>query len=80
MVGKMGGVGEGKLEFELAGYDMIEDECGKFWVLEVNSGSGFFQHKKYMEFQTELIEDIIYNILLYEYKGRLDFQRFIKIL
>ena len=79
IVGKMGGVGEGRMEFEVAGYDVIEDGGGKYWVLEVNSGSGFFQHEKYMEFQTELIEDIIYNILLYEYKGQIDFQRFIKI-
>lgn len=79
IVGKMGG-NDGRLEFEVAGYDLIEDLFGKVWVMEVNSGSAFFHKEKYVRFQTELIQDIIYNILLYRHKGKLDFQRFIKIL
>lgn len=79
ILGKMGS-GDGRLEFEVAGYDLIEDLFGKVWVMEVNSGSAFFHKEKYVRFQTELIQDIIYNILLYRHKGILDFQKFIKIL
>ena len=57
------------LEFFLVGYDLIKDERGKFWIMEVNSDPNFFQYDCVTKYHQFIFRDLTECIIRHRDEG-----------
>jgi hypothetical protein len=51
-----------EIEYFITGYDVIEDQYNKFWIMEINWDPNFFHYDCEKKFHKKIFEDIINHI------------------
>lgn len=56
-----------EIEYFITGYDVIEDQYNKFWIMEINWDPNFFHYECEKKFHKKIFEDIINHIQIKEF-------------
>jgi len=51
-----------EIEYFITGYDLIEDQYNKFWIMEINWDPNFFHYDCEKKFHKKIFEDIVNHI------------------
>jgi len=79
ILGKFDNTNYSKVEYFLVGYDLIEDEEGKFWIMEINSDPNFFHYDCEKHFHQHIFRDIAQSIKDHQKNNTLQFNYFLPL-